>query len=59
MKNAKKKTTLTPMTVKGFTFRVCNADRPLNERHYEATNGQVVLTSKSLNYLIKKIKKIY
>lgn len=48
----------TPMTINGFTFKVCNTERPLNERYYEATNGQVVVTSKSLNYLIKKIKKI-
>lgn len=47
------------MTIKGFTFKVCNGDRPLSERYYEATNGQVVLTSKSLDYLIKKIKKNY
>jgi hypothetical protein len=48
----------TPMTINGFTFKVCNAEKSFSERYYQATNGQVVLTAKNLNYLVKKVKKI-
>lgn len=48
----------TPLTINGFTFKVLNLDASISERRYEATNGTIVLTSKSLNYLIKKVKKI-
>lgn len=54
----KEKNFLAPMTINGFTFKVCNAEGSFSERFYEATNGQIVLTSKSLNYLIKKVKKL-
>lgn len=44
-----------PMTINGFTFKVLNHDTAA--KRYEATRGDVTLTSKSLDYLIKKVKK--
>lgn len=48
----------TAMTINGFTFKLCNGEKSFGERYYQATNGTIVLTSKSLNYLVKKVKKI-
>jgi len=44
-----------PMMINGFTFKVHNHDT--SAKYYEAVRGDVVLTSKSLDYLIKKVKK--
>lgn len=51
-------TKATPMTINGFTFKACNSDLSFSERYYEATNGQIVLTAKRLDYLVKKVKKL-
>lgn len=48
----------TPLTINGFTFTVCNTSAPLSERYYTATNGEVTITSTSLQYLIRKIKRL-
>jgi hypothetical protein len=52
MKNAEIK----PMTINGFTFRI-DFTMGVNSRRYEACRGEVVLKSKSLDYLIRKVKK--
>jgi len=44
-----------PMTINGFIFRVHNHDT--SAKYYEAIRGDVVLKSRSLDYLIKKVKK--
>jgi len=54
----KETTMTTAMTINGFTFKLCNGEKSFSERYYQATNGTIVLTSKSLNYLVKKVKKI-
>lgn len=45
-----------PMTINGFTFRIDFTTGVYNRR-YEARRGEVVLKSKSLDYLIRKVKK--
>lgn len=46
----------TPLTINGFTFKVYEHNTA--NKHYQATNGEVTITSKSLQYLIRKIKKL-
>jgi hypothetical protein len=50
--------TTNQMTINGFTFKVCNTENSFSERYYQATNGEVTITSKSLQYLIGKVKKL-
>jgi hypothetical protein len=45
------------MTINGFTFYVIQTGERIADRRYEARRGDVVLTSKSLEYLVKKVKK--
>lgn len=44
-----------PMTINGFIFRVHNHDT--SAKYYEAIRGDVKITSKSLDYLKRKVKK--
>ena len=44
------------MTINGFTFYVIKTGERIADRRYEARRGDVVLTSKSLNYLKKLVK---
>lgn len=52
MKNAEIK----PITINGFTFRI-DFTMGVYNRRYEARRGEVVLKSKSLDYLVRKVKK--
>ena len=42
------------MVINGFKFYVRQHDT--TDKYYEAIRGDVVLTSKSLDYLVKKVK---
>lgn len=43
-----------PMMINGFTFQTFQHDTP--QKYYQAIRGDVVFKSKSLDYLIKKVK---
>jgi len=45
------------MTINGFTFRVIQTGPKISDRRYEAIRGEVILKSKSLDYLKKLAKK--
>ena len=46
-----------PMEINGFVFFVRNTELGFDNRYYEAVRGDVILKSKSLQYLKKKVKK--
>lgn len=47
-----------PMRVNGFTFKSVDCGPRIEDRRYEAHRGELVIKSKSLDYLIKKVKKL-
>lgn len=42
----------------GFTFYVVRTSYDTKDHRFEATNGVITIKSKSLQYLVKKVKKI-